>query len=255
MLFKFLMFVFFGLICSLAYSQELISIQADRPDQTESPYTTPKGWIQGEAGFSQENIEDNYSSFSHPSLLLKYGLSERFEFRLITESVTEKIFTKRMSGLLPVTVGFKVSICEEKGILPKTSLLGHLSIPGFASENFKAPYYAPSFRFTMQHTLSNRVSLSYNLGAEWDGETPEPTFIYTLTTGIGITSKLGSYLEVYGFAPQQHSADHRIDGGLTYLVTNDLLLDISGGVGISPNAPDNYFAAGVSYRFNTKRKK
>jgi hypothetical protein len=107
----------------------------------------------------------------------------------------------------------------------------------------------------MQHTLSNKFTLAYNLGAEWDGETPEPTFIYTLTSGMSITEKLGAYIELYGFAPQNQSADHRADGGFTYLITNDVMVDISGGFGITKESPKNYFALGFSYRLNTKKQK
>ena len=142
---------------------------------------------------------------------------------------------------------------EEKGVIPTVSFIGHLSIPTAATNNFKASYFAPSFRFTMQHTISNKFTLGYNLGAEWDGETPEPTFIYTLTSGMSITEKLGAYIELYGFAPQNQSADHRADCGFTYLITKDVMVDISGGFGITKKSPDNYFALGFSYRFNTKK--
>jgi hypothetical protein len=105
----------------------------------------------------------------------------------------------------------------------------------------------------MQHTLSDRFVLAYNLGTEWDGETPEPTFIYTLTTGCSITEKLGSYLEIYGFLPQNQQADHRVDGGFTYLVTNNVMMDASGGIGLSPNAPNYFISFGMSYRFDVAK--
>ena len=228
------------------------SIQTDRPDQTETPFTVPSGYFQAENGFSYENILKGFTSVAHPSVLWKYGVSKNFEFRLITELVSEKENAKTIIGFSPVLVGFKVNISEEKGFLPMTSFIGHIAIPKLASPDFKASYYAPSFRFTMQHTLSNRISLGYNLGAEWDGETPEPKFIYTLTTGFSLTDKLGSYIEMYGFVPQKNTADHLIDGGFTYLISNNIMIDISGGFGITDNAPKNYGAIGFSYRFNTK---
>jgi hypothetical protein len=231
------------------------TIQTDRPDQTECPFVTPKGFIQAENGFVYENINKNNKSLILPSILWKYGINKNLEFRLITEVNTVKTFDKKVSGLVPIIIGFKVSVSEEKGIIPATGFIGHLSIPNAASEKFKASYYAPSFRFNMQHTLSNKCTLAYNLGAEWDGETPEPTFIYTLTTGFSITEKLGAYVELYGFAPQNNMVDHRADGGFTYLITNDVMVDISGGLGITKESSDNYFALGFSYRFNTKTRK
>ena len=223
-------------------------IQADRPDQTETPSIVPKGMFQVETGFTLQKNEANSKTFSLPSTLWKYGVNENFELRLITEFVTEEINNTKSSGFTPVYIGFKVKLAEEKGIIPKTSFIAHISLPNVASTIYKTDYNATEFRFTMQHTLSKKVSLSYNLGSEWDGFTAEPTFVYTLTTGYSITEKLGSYVEVFGFAPQKEKANHNFDCGLTYLINNNFMLDLSSGIGITSNAPDNYIAFGFSFR-------
>ena len=100
----------------------------------------------------------------------------------------------------------------------------------------------------MQHTLSDKLNLGYNLGAEWDGFSAEPTFVYTLTTGYSITEKLGSYIELFGFLPQIDKANHNLDGGITYLINNNFMLDLSSSIGITNNAPKHYFAFGFSFR-------
>ena len=133
-------------------------------------------------------------------------------------------------------------------MLPSPSFIGNLSIPKFASEDHKATYYATAFRFTMQHTLSKDLALGYNLGARWDGESPEPEFVYTLTTGYSISERWSTYIEVYGFAPQRSSAEHSFDGGFSYLFQQNLSMDISGGFGLTDNAPDYFMALGFSFR-------
>ena len=244
---------FFGTTTAHLFGQNLPSIQLDRPDQTECPFITPTKYIQVENGCSFENIDANQKTYSHPSTLWKYGVNEKFELRLITELVTEKNRTENITGLIPITFGFKTALFEEKGIFPKTSFIGHITTADFGSKEFHTKYIAPSFRFTMQHTITDNISLGYNLGAEWNGETAEEIYIYTLTTGISITNKLGSYVELYGFAPKNSSADHRFDCGFTYLLNNDFILDLSGGLGLTRNAPDNYVSLGVSYRFKTTK--
>ena len=234
--------------------QDLSPIQLDRPDQTECSFIVPIGFIQAENGFTYENINEEEKSIVYPTTLWKYGLSKKFEFRLITELVTEKQKSMTTTGLAPIKVGFKVNISQEKGVIPITSLIVHLAIPGIASQSFRSNYYAPSFRFTMQNTLSKKMSLGYNLGAEWNEQTHKPTYIYTLTTGYALTEKLGSYIELYGFLTKNELADHRIDGGFTYLITHHVMLDISGGFRLTEASPKNYAALGVSYRFNTKRR-
>jgi hypothetical protein len=231
-------------------SQNLDPIATDRPDQTECPFIVPKGYIQAENGLVYEKISQKNVALAHPSVLWKYGISEKLEFRLITEIMSENAINQPNSiGLTPITVGFKTKLADENGVFPLMSFIGHLGIPSWASPEFKTNYFAPNFRFTMQHTLSEKLILAYNLGAEWDGETPNTTFIYTLTSGFSVTKKLGVYLELYGFAPQKLSADHRFDGGFTYLINPNIMVDVSGGFGLTDNAPLYYFSLGFSYRF------
>ena len=236
------------LLCTTIQGQEMSPIQTDRPDQTETPAIVPVNHFQLESGFNYEQINKGESKLVIPTLLWKYGLNKHLELRLITEYNHYRYPVSSAGGITPVKVGFKAKLTDEKGIIPATSFIGHLSLSTLASQELKAVYVAPLFRFTMQHTLSKNVSLGYNLGAEWDGDTPEPAFIYTLTTSFALSAKWGSYIELYGFAPQQSRADHRYDGGITYLLKNNILIDVSGGAGISSNAPSWYGSLGFSVR-------
>ena len=235
------------------FAQSLPSIQLDRPDQTECPFITPAKYIQIENGITFEKYNNNLQTFTYPSTLWKYGVNEKFELRLITELNSVKKNKEAISGLNPITVGFKTALFEEDRIIPKTSFIGHISTAKIGSKGLQTSYIAPSFRFTMQHTLSGKVSLAYNLGAEWNGEDAEETYIYTLTTGISLSNKLGYYLELYGFLPRLKTDDHRADSGFTYLFNNNLIADLSGGIGLSKNSPKAYVSLGLSYRFKAIR--
>lgn len=230
-------------------AQELPSIQTDRPDQTECPFITPKGYLQFENGFSYEKVNENAKGIVAPTILTKFGITNYFELRLITEFVISQENSTTLSGINPVLFGFKTRLLQEKGIIPNTSIIAHVGIPKAASTPYIADYYYPEFRFTMQHTLSEKQSLGYNLGAEWNGLSTKPTYIYTLTTGYSFTDKIGGYIELYGFIPQIGQSDHRFDGGFTYLFNPNHQLDLSGGLGLSNESPKYYFALGYSFRF------
>ncbi len=232
-----------------SFSQFSLPIQTDRPDQTECPFITPIKYIQVENGFTIEN-ENIQKNLAFPTTLLKYGINDRVELRLITELTS---LNSGKIGLLPLTFGFKLNLLKEKGILPTTSLITHLASSNLGSRNYQSTYLAPSFRFTMQHTLSKKATLGYNIGEEWNGETPDPTFIYTLTIGYSLPSNFGSYIEMYGTKPHQQNFEHKFDGGITYLVGQNLLFDISGSIGLSKIHPSNYISLGCSFRFNTIR--
>jgi hypothetical protein len=139
--------------------------------------------FQIETGFTLQKNEAHSKSSSLPSILWKYGVNENFELRLITENKEKK------NGFTPIHVGFKVKLSNEKGIVPKTSFIGHISLPNIASPNYKTTFVASEFRFAIQHSLSEKISFSYNLGAEWDGFSAEPTFIYSVATGYSISKK------------------------------------------------------------------
>ncbi len=109
--------LFFGTTTDDLFGQNT-PIQLDRPDQTECPFIVPKNYIQLENGLTYENSNADLKSYSYPSTLWKYGLNERFEFRLITEFVTEKEGNRTATGINPITIGFETNICQEKGIIP-----------------------------------------------------------------------------------------------------------------------------------------
>lgn len=246
---KKLTYIFLLLPFTFLNAQE--SIQTDRPDQTESPAITPKNYLQVETGFFYEKVDRNTQNFSHPTVLLKYGINENFELRLSSEFNSEKTGIYKQSGTPPLSFGFKAKLTDENKYLPKISFIGHLTANRLASAAFKTVHPAPSFRVLFQHTLTEKLSLGYNLGAEWNGDTQEATGIYTVSTAYSFNEKLGGFAEVYGFLNEFQKPDHRFDAGFTYLINNDFQIDASAGVRLSEMAPNHFLSCGISYRFNT----
>jgi hypothetical protein len=244
-------------------------IVTDRPDQTEAPNLTPRGFFQVEIGAQSEFDNDKQTGLQTQSTLYnttlwKYGVTDNFELRLITEYAQDKAIFKAqdhgrdtsitISGFNPIAVGSKIRLQEEHGIIPKISLITHLELPYFGSSNYKPQYIIPRFRFLFCHTLTDRLSFSYNLGAEWQDGTNEATGIYTASFGIALSDKLGMFIEGYGFVMEKSGADHRADGGFTYQLNNNLQLDVSGGVGLTEISPDYFISGGLSFRVNAFNK-
>ena len=234
-------------------------IETDRPDQTETPFTTPHKWFQSETGFNIENYKGTAKTYVHPTMLNKYGISQRFEIRLITEFVSIQTplpadGLQTTTGLLPLQVGGKLALFEEKGLLPKTSLIFHAGIPKAATSEFQTPNWSPNFRFTMQHTLSYLVSLGYHLGAGWDGaEKNQGSFIYTIAPGFNLSKKWYAYIEAFGFLGNG-DPQHGVDGGIAYNFSNNTKIDFSGGFGVTDKtALRNYIALGFSFRLPLKK--
>jgi len=249
------LFLFFAV--ALQAQQQVPDLVTDRPDQTESAATVPKHFLQIETGFILENDENEISrnkSFAYNTTLLRYGLWDNFELRLgaayLGDNVTKKNsdFSQNIAGFSPLHVGFKVKVAEEKGLRPDIAFLGGLELPFTAGSDYKPSYTAATMRFAFSHTLSDRFSLGYNLGAEWDGETAVPGYFYSVALGIGLIENLGMFVESFGTIQEAGTAQHQIDAGFTYLLTPNFQVDISGGIGLNDAAPDNFISFGLSYR-------
>jgi hypothetical protein len=250
---KKLLLIFLCIISSYVYAQKNLSgaeepIATDRPDQTETPDVVPFKYFQMEMGF---NIESQHKelSFVHPTILWKAGIFKSTEIRLITDISTLKDSTgKYRSGLSPVQIGFKTAICEEKKARPKISFIAHMAVPYISTKNQRTKYFAPNFRFTLEHTLKKNLILGYNVGMEWDGESPYPSFIYTIVNGVDITDKWYFYYEFFGDIPVDRKSTHTFDGGFAYLIKNNMQIDISGGFQLYPFVKGWYTSIGYSFR-------
>lgn len=193
------------LLCNFLNAQ-MDKIDTDRPDQTESVFTVPAGWLQGELGFVREKFGSSplsHIAWTMPTLLIRYGLSEKWELRLITEFVrvgnSHRLF-KDTFGFLPLQLGLKVNLVEEKGIIPAISLIAHTGFNRIASENARGgSFFSPSFRFAFQNSISENVSIGYNFGAEWNNTYDPPTWVYTFVLGSNVGERWYAYLEVFGF--------------------------------------------------------
>jgi len=236
--------------------QERPELITDRPDATESPSVVVRGALQIESGALFTSFEDDVlqtNTTTYNTTLLRFGLLENLELRLGWDFVEQrnKLSTAQeeviQNGLSPFLLGMKVNITQEKGWLPTIGLIGHLFLPFTASDDFKPQNTGVDFRFAFDHTLSESSSIAYNLGAQWEADTPGAAYIYTLAYGYSLTDSFGLYAELYGDMPENNSANHYWDAGLTYLVLPNLQLDATVGTSIT-EGQDLLVSAGFSYR-------
>lgn len=249
-------------------AEEVPELVTDRPDQTESAVAVPPGFTQLELGWThtEENEDgEDFEADTFPETLIRYGLVEDLELRLgfsgyAWEELDDGTGTEQdFEGWQDTEVGFKYRLWDEDSsrCLPEAALLAHLSLPtgadGHTSERFD-----PNFRFSFAHTLTDRLDFGYNLGMVWEtGEDDRgerdttAAFQYTAALGMGITERLGAFVELFGDIPTNGPGGPRnsFDGGFTYLVSDNFQFDIEAGTGLSEDADDWFFGVGVAYRF------
>lgn len=257
---KIRLFILTIIITSIIFAQ-VPDLVTDRPDQTESSVTVPKGWLQIETGAllegdsPVENVDITNTVFN--TTLLRYGLFDKTELRFGFEYLQEKMdygkIENDFTGLAPLVIGFKTQIAEEDGWIPELAFLGHLTLPKTGNEEFQTEYLRPDFRIAGTKTINDQFSAAFNIGGEWDSVMPNTNIFYSFVIGMGVTDRLACFAEVYGYVIEDSDPDHRFDTGATYLINDNFQLDLSGGFGINDKAPDYFISGGLSYRLNLRK--
>ena len=251
------------------FAQEKVSpkpeLVTDRPDQTESSVVVPPGYVQVETGWSlSRNQEGGIRTNTHafPGTLFRIGALDRVELRLdyggaLWEQTRDDGQNTHLSGSGDMGIGAKLYFWEEQGWVPEAALLVGVSLP-VGKEQFSSGRADPSFRLNLSHTLSDRLSFGYNLGATWESTLDETNdrdtlslFNYTAVLGVSLSDRAGLFAEVFGDIPFNAKGGPRnsVDGGLTYLIRDNLQIDGAAGFGLSDSADDWFVGLGITARF------
>ena len=245
-------FLFFLRVGTIALAQQ-DEIQPERPGETQNSETVARHSFQWEAGVKLEKITSEEHEFNLPESIFRFGVSGKFELRLEAD---RKVYhfqlipnPKTISGFQPIELGCKAVLIEEKGVLPQTAIIAQIGIPSLASKEFKTEHAPAQVRLTFSNKLSEKITFGYNAGADWDGDNKDPKWLYTISPEMELGKNWNIFIEAYGFFQKNESAEHNLDAGLAYLVSNNIMLDISSGFGISHHSPLYFVSLGASIRF------
>lgn len=251
---KFLILLFLLMLNGALFAQENNPMVTDRPSQAESATIMSLRGFQLESGFAFEKVNSDINNVTFNSTLLRYGLVENIELRLgfqylgYYQSLEGGDLDE--NGFGPLTIGAKFLLQNESERSPQLALLSTFSIPKSGASAFENENLGADIRLNADYTLNDAMSIGGNLGVSWSGIEGEDyaVWMYAAVISLGLSDKLGTYAELYGFLPGEGKNDHRWDGGLTYAVTEDLQLDFSTGVGLSKVSPDFFISLGLSIR-------
>jgi hypothetical protein len=241
----------------------------DRPDFTESTDAVPMGRFQLEAGYTftvDREGSNRTRTHSAPELLLRVGLAEDFEIRIGWDgySWTESQFEERTGrggrrtrelwsqGANDLSLGFKQKLWEQKDNVPHFGVIGAITVPS-GSPSVSSGHIDPEVVLLWAYDLTDTVTLAGNVGFAYPSN-EDGRFFQTsgsISVAITLTDRIGSYIEYYGFYPNaEHNDDaHFINGGLTYLISNDVQLDARIGAGLNEEADDFLAGVGFAIRF------
>jgi len=231
------------------------SIITDRPDQTESSSTILKESLQIESGMLFGSVKDDFFSeeiLLAPSVLWRYGITNKIELRLLTEfaSVKDKLSNNTVSGVSDLQIGAKIQLLKKEDTNTEIAFLSHVIVPT-AKDELSLNEFGVINKLAVSHTLSDIIGLGYNIGYDYFGS-GNGNFTYSLALGFGISGKIGFYIESFGEIAEFKDHLSNFDTGLTYLLKENSQLDVSFGVGL--NHKMNYVSLGYSLNISKQTR-
>jgi len=232
------------LISQIGLSQTIIT---DRPDQTESSSTVTKNSLQIETGI--QTTQTNLKRVNLlPTSLFRIGLTKNIEIRILGQIDNQKINSIETTGFKDLEIGTKIQLFKKEKSNLEIAFLSHLIIPS-GSKNSTISKFGTINKLSISHPSNTKFSLGYNIGYDYFGLN-KGNLTYSLALGYSITNKLGIYIEPYGELENLIQYSAYFDSGLTYLIKNNLQVDISFGIGI--NRQMNYQSIGMSWFIQKK---
>ena len=237
--------IIFLLCCSITLAaQEIIT---DRPDQTESSSTIQKGNLQIESGllleFLGEDISCSERNILAPTTLIRYGLLDFAELRIVSQIESLKNKSTSVTGISDLEIGTKLQLLKKEKSLLEIALLSHIIIPT-GSKEVSSNTTGSINKLCVSHRSNTNISIAYNLGYNYFGS-GKGDLTYSFVLGSRINDKASVYLEPYGEFIEFEDNVININSGITYLLKDNFQLDFSFGTGI--NYTFNYTAIGFSW--------
>ena len=229
-----------------AMAQE--TIETDRPTEAQTPKVVAKGELQIELGLKK--VQQNRDSWSvqHPNALFRYGLANWLELRLESNLETQKFGPSGASGLKPIEAGFKLKGYQTADTTFVLSLYSLIGFPRLASADHRNNRYFYRFRFLLENKITDKVSLNYNIGRDWDDQQMDHKWIYAVAPQLALSERWELFGELYGRFEQGYEPEHYVDGGAAYSVNNNLKADLNLGKGLTKASSDYFITAGLSFK-------
>lgn len=242
----------------------------DRPDFTESAQAVTPGYFQLEMGYTFTHDREGATrvrDHAAPEFLLRVGLPADFELRLgwagysFTHVLSEErtrasrrvLREDATQGAQDVTLGFKYVFFDQEGLRPNLGVIGEISVPS-GSAGSTAGDVDPIVKVLWAYDLTDRLALAGNVNFGVPTAEDADRFLQTaasISLAISLTERWGAYVEYFGFYPNVKDGEcaHVMNGGLTYLVNDDVQLDWRVGGGMNDEADDFFTGVGLSWRF------
>ncbi len=221
------------LLIFLGYSAISQTIATDRPSAlTENSTSLYKNGIQLESGFLIQLDSGETQPISAPNLLLRYGLTEKTELRLMNDVLVDEENVE----LGVWTIGAKIQLYKSDKV--NLSVLPSIQISSVYDDIGSLSEQPINAKVIGNYVLSKANSVGYTIGYTFNNN----EIGYSLFLGHNFSDKISTFIELYGFNNQLN-----IDAGLAYLIQDKLQFDAYFGTGL--NNKMVFASVGLSYLY------
>lgn len=234
-------------------TQQLVDeppIETDRPDFTESTSVVPKASLQIESGLTYERPGSGVRSLNMPEMLLRYGLSERWEVRFAVPNYlwADGGGSPRVRGFGDTYVGAKLELRSWRGA--EFALIPAVNLPTGA-RGLRAEKLTPEVKLVYSIDLPQGLSLSGMTYAAFVRENGRDltAWQHTLSLGMPVGNRVGMFVEHVADFQRGATPGHTLHSGFTYQPRPNTQFDMHYGIGLTRTAADFFVGAGYSVRF------
>ena len=241
-------------------------IETERHDFTQSTTVVGRGTAQVEFGYTffqssdETEVEDSHAT---PELLLRFGITEKFEFRLRYNEVWQ-FGEENRAGSEDLHWAFKFRTSDQKNWRPESALELRFTAPtggvDFSTDEVEFGLdYIYGWKISPRVEIYGSSGFSTNALGEFafrpEAPADEEFMLYTqsVTIGTELTERVTAYTEFFGLFTDGFEDDEErpvfFNVGLDYYVSDNIVLDIRAGTGLNTDAEDLFFGMGGAFRF------
>jgi hypothetical protein len=238
-------------------------LQPNRPGQADPPTVVATGVFQVEGGFNFERQTDDgpdVDTIYVPGIELRFGVLEGVEVQLAADGFVQESRDgqENRNGGSDFQLDARVRIAEQTRWRPALAIDFGVSFPTGSGFN-TSDGYDPEFEILFAWDFGERwnVNGNFDFASESQGEEDSnrhAVFRPQLALGLTLNHRVGTFVEYYGVIEDDAPNQHSVDTGVTYLLSDDVQLDVSAGAGLNDAAPDYFVAAGIAWRMPRSRR-
>jgi hypothetical protein len=225
-----------------------VTIATDRPSVTASSTVVPKGGLQIESGLQATDSAGQWT-LDFPELLMRYGLLEKTELRLIAPDyfLNLPVEGSGAPGFGDTTVGVAQQLGPIGGF--NLALIPFVSLPTGA-RRISSGGYDPGLQLPWSRALPANWTVAGQLASYWptvDGTRNHTSELTLLLDRQLPDARWDIFIEYVADLPQHGGSRQLLHLGTAYKPSPHHQIDLHAGVGLTHAAPTGFVGFGYSY--------